>query len=191
MVSAKNKIYISVSAFLLILALAYFFALSPIMHKLTDSAEKINLQKKSLSSVQSKIESLTQFKRNQAKYMPIIEKMESCFIKKDAPVNFIEFLETEASSSNLLIDISPAANYFQKDKKTSWEESNFDLKVGGDFTSCLKFIHKLETAPYLIDIQKISIDSVNSKNPPSQTFSKEADNEEAVALISIKAFSKP
>ena len=116
------------------------------------------------------------FNDNFKRYQSDLEKIERLFVDISEPIEFIKFLEQEATSSGLSIEIAPPV--LREKGDNPWASFDFDLTLNGSFPDIVRFVDRLEAGPYLIRPLVVSVreDSV--------------EKDTIVAVISIKVYAK-
>jgi len=95
-----------------------------------------------------------------------LEKIDDLFADPEVPIEFINFLEKNAGKSQLSIEISPMA----KKETEPWPSLSFQISTVGSFSNFLKFLEKLETGPYLIEISNLNVKKITEKELRSEKF---------------------
>ena len=176
MIPIKRKIYIALLCFAVVFGILIKFGILPSIEAIKRNSRALNLQKRALSLSQNQFKDLGDFKNDFSQYQAILEKVDRSFVDKEAPINFIEFLEREARNLNLPIEISPL-NITQK-KTDPWVPVAFSISFAGAFPDCLKFLERLEQSPWLIEISQLDIKRISEEKTGDVSFS-----------LTIKAFS--
>lgn len=185
MTSSKQKIKINIVAFSIIFVLAIIFGVSPSFSKLLAVSQNLSTQQGKLNFLEEQIKVLEDFQKSDLIYQQYINKLNSSFVWAQAPIDFIEFLEKEASKNNLQASISSVSNVSEKkgDRLTMIFQATFT----GDFPDAFNFLKKIEQSPWLIKIDQVSIDRADEK---SNLYEKEGLRVGQVGLrISFQAFS--
>jgi len=130
----------------------------PIFQGIKKSSQDFIFQKTLLKMYEVRDKSFSSLQSLYQKYQSDIKKIDGLFVKTEMPVDFIEFLEENASSSSLKININLASP--QKSKEFPWQSLGFRLSLSGSFPDFLKFLEKLESAPYLIKIISLDINNL-------------------------------
>jgi len=159
--TAKRKIYLTTICFLVIFALAVIFGILPLMSEIKKSSENLIFQKRALDLFQQQLMNLEDFQENYSFYQPTLERIEKGFVAAEAPVDFIEFLEREAQKSALEIEISPLI--LPLAKTDLWKNSGLRIMIAGPFSSCSRFLGRLEQAPYLLEIFQLNIERIKGE----------------------------
>ena len=183
----KNKINLSLIFFLILAIFLLAFLIYPLLKDIKNYSNEIISQKKEVSSLENKIEDLEEFRKNYAKIKPNLEKIETLLTNSEAPIDFISFLEKTSRDCHLTIKIVPAA--ITKKTEESWASLSFSIILTGSFPNFLRFLEKLESGPYLIEIQNLSI----KRLPETELKSKEFENlslGDIQASFLIKVFTK-
>ncbi len=123
----------------------------PLFKEIKRNSEDLISAKRTLISLQTEIENLEQFKEIYKTLKPNLKRMKALFANPKVPINLIKFLEKTGTDSEVLIEISPAS--FKKTGTDPWSSIGFQISLIGSLPNCLKFLEKLETAPYLIEVQ--------------------------------------
>lgn len=143
-----------------------------------DSRRLIGL-KKELSTFQNKRENLESAQKAYLSWQISLEKIDSMFIDADAPIDFIKFMEKTSRDCGLSSDISSNSSIAESD---SWSYLSFQISLTGRFENVLKFLEKVETAPYFITEDSLTIRDLSS--------SDEYDQGDVEAILEIKAYTK-
>jgi len=170
----KKKIYIIASAFFLIAMFLILFFIYPLFKEISKKSRELVTQRNNLLFLEGQFNEVEKFKKNYETYRPNLDKIDNLFVDSQNPVNFIEYLEETASASGIELKIS--APTILKEKTSLYDK--FQFSSTGGFSGTLKFIKNLETGPYLVQIQNISIGNIKD----SQTS--------VGANIAIKVFAK-
>jgi len=172
--SSKEKIVIfSVTFGVVVLALICFI-IYPLFRGIEKGSQELITAKKEFILSKDETERFDQFKEIYNKLKPDLEKIDKLFIDPEVPIDFIKFLEYTAGDSELLADISLT---LAKSAETDpWSSIGFRMILTGSFPNFLKFLEKIETSPYLIEIQNLSTKKLEEGN--------------IAANLVIKVFSK-
>jgi len=153
----KNKIYITTSIFLLSSLFLVLFFIYPLISEIVVKSNDIKSLKKDLFIIDKQFEEAKNFDKNYYDYELNFEKIDHLFVDAKNPVNFIEFLEKSAQSSLVSLQISSPS--IEADKS-----AGFQLSLYGGFQQTLAFLKKIESGPYLVEIQSLSMSSKTSEN---------------------------
>jgi len=140
-----------------------------------------NLGKQSLLLDRQK-ENFEDLNKDYRAYRASIDNIEAIFVDKEAPVDFIKFLEKISRDTDLEIKIS--ASNLSKSKTDPWPAIAFQLSGTGQAGAVLRFLEKLETGPYLTEILSL--------NFGQSVLGEQGVNEEksVKASLLIKVFAK-
>ncbi|MBZ9572050.1 hypothetical protein KJA15_01775 [Patescibacteria group bacterium] len=181
----KRKIYLSLAIFGIITILLIVLIIYPFFEEIKKNSKELISQKKRQISLQEEIKSFKEIESLYKTYQSNIEKIDDLFAEPEAPIEFINFLEKNAEKSQLSIEISPMA-----EKETGpWPSLFFQISTIGSFSNFLKFLEKLETGPYLIEISNLNVRKITEKElrvKRFETFSLSDTN----ALFLIKVLTK-
>ena len=155
----KRKIIIISIVFGAVTLSLIFFVIYPLLTGVKKNSQELILAKKELVSFKTKTEEFEQSKEVYRDLKTDLEKIDELFVNPDVPIDLIKFWRETAKDSGLLIDISPTS--LEASETVLWGSMGFRLSLIGSFSNFLKFLEKIETAPYLVEIQNLS--AKNSK----------------------------
>ncbi|OGZ69503.1 MAG: hypothetical protein A3D44_03750 [Candidatus Staskawiczbacteria bacterium RIFCSPHIGHO2_02_FULL_42_22] len=119
--------------------------------------------KNSTVELQMQNDEIERFKKNYNTYKPNLDAIEKLFVDPRNPVDFIEFLEDTAASSNLQFYVSLA-----KDAKLEANGIGFRISVSGNFFDIVRFTNNMEHGPYLISIKTVTLGQLSGKDEATQ-----------------------
>ncbi|MDD4989798.1 MAG: hypothetical protein PHW31_00610 [Candidatus Pacebacteria bacterium] len=184
--NAKQKIKIYFATFFLAALLLVFLGLAPLLSGLLKTSRELAAQKDTLALIEGQIAALEEFQKNNSAYQTNVQKIGAGFVSEEAPIEFIEFLESEARKQSLDIIVSSVKE--ASEKNSLRVTTIFQIAVGGPFPKCLTFLKRLEESPWLIKIDQANINRVEENNKPlSFKNLKEGD---VVLNLSFKTFSR-
>ena len=152
----KNKINLSIIIFLLLAILLVVFVIYPLFKEIKSNSEELVSQKKELATLEAKIDYLEKFKILYKNLEEILEKIENLFVNPEIPIEFISFLEKKAEDCQMTIQIAPSI-YKEEIEKDHWAYLSLQISTVSSFPNFLKFLEKLESSIYLIEIQNLNI----------------------------------
>ena len=183
----KKKITISIVFFLILSILFFALVIYPIFSEIKKSPQNFLSQKEKLLALEEKAKNLEKFKKILPEISPDLEKIDNFFVDPKVPVDFISFLEKTSQDSQLSLKIS--AGPIVKNEKDPWPSMVFQLSLVGSFPNLAKFLEKLQSGPYLIEIQNFTITSLSEAELKSKEFEKFSLGD-VKATLSIKVYSK-
>ena len=186
MILTKKKVYITLFIFSLLIGVLIRFGFFPVFQGLKESSQELLLQKKVLNLFQSQVGDLKNFQRDYSLFQPVLEKLQSSFIDKEVPIDFIEFLERETVKAGLSIKIFPFA--ISLSEKDPWLPVAFSISVGGVSSDYLRFLERLEQSPWLTEISQLNIERITERNARTKEFETLKVGDIYATLI-LKAFS--
>lgn len=182
----KNKIKLSLIIFLALSIFILILLVYPLYKNIKDNATELSFKKQDSFYVDNKLKNIEEFKKNYKEIGASLEKGESLFVKSEAPVNFIGFLEKASEDYDVPIKISPSAPV--KKINDPWYSIVFQLSASGKFPDIIKFIEKLESGPYLAQIETLNITRLTADNLKSKEFAGYSVGDVKISF-SIKAFA--
>ncbi|KPJ56062.1 hypothetical protein AMJ49_05815 [Parcubacteria bacterium DG_74_2] len=186
MMNLNKKIYISLSFFALAFLVFVFFIIYSLLNEIKKDSQDFVVQKNSIAELQTRKENFNKLKNFYKNYQKDLEKIDNLLVDSEKPIEFIEFLEESAENSSLSINVSTSA--LLKPETEKWNFSNYQLSLEGSFPNVLKFLEKLETAPYLIEISNLNIQKSSIESIKFKEYSTLERN--ALANLTIKVYTK-
>jgi len=131
------------------------FVIYPLLSGVKKGSQELVLAKKGLVSFETETEEFEQSKKVYGSLKTDLEKVDELFVNPDVPIALIKFWREMAEDCDLSIDISPVL--LEAKETAPWDFIGFRLSLIGSFSDFLKFLEKIETAPYLIEVQDLSV----------------------------------
>ncbi len=183
MSSNKKIIVISIVLGIISLGLIYFL-IYPLFEKVKEKSKEFVSARQELILAQGKTGEVGQLKKLYADLETDLEKTKKLFVDPEVPVNLIEFWEKTAKDSEISISISPIV--LKIEETDSWNSIGFQLVLVGSFPDFLKFLEKIETGPYLIKVQNLTV-----KKTGEREFGPEGNKLSLVNIgLLIKVFTE-
>jgi len=183
----KKKITISIVFFLVLSILLIVFVTYPLFLTIKKNSQDFLSQKQKLMVLKEKVKNLEKFKEILPEISPDLEKINHLFIDPKVPVDFIRFLEETTKDSGLFCETSPGQTI--KTEKDPWPSDSFRLILAGPFTNLSNFLKKLESSPYLIEVQNLNIARLTEAELRSSEF-EQLSLGDLKANLSIKVYTK-
>ena len=163
------------------------FFILPIFNEIEKNSIDLISAKNSMVTFNAQIAETGYFKNNYASYKTNLDMIDQLFVDPADPVNFIKFLEDTASGYQITSQISlPPSS--QNQNKTNQGFILFQLASKGSFSNVLSFVKMIETGPYLIEIENLTIQ--NSSDPSSGSSAPVGSLRKVEATFTIKSFTK-
>ncbi len=125
-----------------------------LLREIQDNSKEFIFQRKEFARVEASFENQKEMRNAYQKHESGLKKIETFFVKKSAPVEFIEFLEQRAGDCSLSIEISSLSF---KEPKGKWEVLNLQMSLEGEQQNFLRFLEQIENSRYLIEIEKLNL----------------------------------
>jgi len=159
----KRKIILIFIGFGVILLIAILFGIYPLLKGIKERSEQVSETKKEIISFDKNKGEGGQIEKIYKDLEPDLKKANQLFVDPEVPIDFIKFLEDTGKNSGVSVEISSGATSSLKEKtKEKWNSIEFQIKLLGYFPEILRFIKKIETGPYLIEIQSLNIQKSNT-----------------------------
>ncbi|MCX6758389.1 MAG: hypothetical protein NTX14_01645 [Candidatus Nealsonbacteria bacterium] len=153
--SQKNKILAALLFFsILFLAIAAVI-IGSLVYDIENIGSKLNEQDRDISVLNERIAKAKEFRVFRSQNEDELAKLEKTFVGADPPLDFINFLEDV--SRNCQVDSSISASAISKTEKDAFPSINFQVALTGTFSSAMKFLKKIESGPYLVEINSLAI----------------------------------
>jgi len=172
--SPKKQIVIFIISSILVSLGLIFFAILPTIRAIEKDAVKSNDILREIATILDRQKNLGDIEASCSVSDEDLLKSESVLISADVPISLISFFEKEAEAANLAVDISPVSSEELEDDL--WSFVSFRLSLTGSYVNFMRFFERVETAPFLIEIQNLSIKGLLAK--------------EVMVTFTIRAFEK-
>ncbi|MFH1036757.1 MAG: hypothetical protein V1756_01650 [Patescibacteria group bacterium] len=153
----KQKNYFIFGILILLISFLVFAGITPAFKLIQKNSGEFSSQRSLMILMENEMESLELIRENYQDYAPNLEKIDSLFINREAPIEFIRFLEKIASDNSVSIAITPSMA--EESVGQSWSEMYFQLSASGSSLHFLRFLDKLQNSIHLIEIKSISVQS--------------------------------
>lgn len=165
----KNKINLTIVLSFVLIVLFFLIVTQPTFKEIKNNSQTLISEKEKLLSLEDKTNNLENQKAIYETMKLNLGEIDDLLLNSDLPVEFFSFLEETADNSQIKIKISPIPG--GKTDKDIWPSLSFQVNLAGSFTNFLKFLEKIENAPYLISIQNLNINSSKEKGDTQSTLS--------------------
>ncbi|MBL7150148.1 MAG: hypothetical protein ISS84_00760 [Candidatus Pacebacteria bacterium] len=186
-----NKKIIFTSGILGIISLIFIFLIIyPLFNNIKKNSEVLISQKKELASLEGEIENLKNFEKIYQAHHQNLEKIDKLFIDPEIPtdiIKFVGFLRKIAEDSQIPIDISSPTPK-KEIAADPWPSITFQVSCEGKFSNFGKFLEKIETGPYLIEILNLNTRRLTEKELKPKEFEEFSLADSSISL-SIKVFT--
>jgi hypothetical protein len=151
----KNKVIITLFVLSAAMVLLVVFAVLPLFKAIIKNSRDVVSARQEIASLSAEMDNFALLESKYAEYNPVLEKIDNLFINEEIPVDFINFMENLASSSGVLVVVSPGpgASGFKSDLKSV----DFSAAVQGSFVDFSRYLEKLENSQYLIEVYGLSV----------------------------------
>ncbi len=182
----KNQINLFLAIFLAASTAIIVLLIMPAYQDIQQSSQEILMQKQELASLENKINNIEEFKANYKDINENLEKTNDLFVKSKTPTDFISFLETSSRDSQIPLEIFPSAA--KQEKNDKWKSMLFRTGSISPFSSFLRFLEKLESSPYLLEVQSLRVTKALESDLKAGDFENISLNDVKTNL-SLKVFS--
>ncbi len=152
--TTSNKIKISIITLLILSICFVVFLIYPLFQEIEKNSKAILTQKSALKTLETETKNLEKFKPFAERNKENLEKIEEMLLDPELPVDFINFLEKIAGESQISLKVSYLT---QKTNEGTWPAFLVQSNCSGLFSNFLRFLEKLESSDYLIEIQTLNV----------------------------------
>ena len=177
----NQKIYITLLIFALISLFLVIFGVWPLLEDIEKNSKELISAKNNIAILNAEISEIENFKSNYNIFKPNLEKIDQSFIDVNYPVDFIKFIESTASECGIDLEINLPSSDQQADAYFMLQ-----LSSEGSFSNILNFTKKIESGPYLIEIDNLTIQNSQAEGKTASDY----NNRNVTATFNIKAFTK-
>lgn len=183
----KKKIIIFSLIFGIITLVLINFVICSLLEGIKKDSEEFIAAKKELILSKGETGKFEQFKETYKELEPDLEKIDKLFVDPEVPIDLIEFWEKTAIDSELSINISPAL--LKALETDPWHSVGFQIALVGPFPDFLKFLEKIENAPYLIEIQNLIVKRLTKQELKSTKYEQFSPGDVNITLVT-KVFTQ-
>ena len=171
-ISSKNKIYLTSGIMILVTIGLWFVVISPAIIKIKSYNFDIHDKRVTLKILQKQKEQTDLLERDYKKTQEDTKKISQVFIFRERTLDFISLIENIASEYQISQEIS-----LEELGKSSGDIQKLTLQLNlkGDFINLIKYINKVETLDYYVDINSLNFSRQEggvSSNIVSSTYWK-------------------
>ncbi|MFH1385807.1 MAG: hypothetical protein ABIG65_02035 [Patescibacteria group bacterium] len=157
--SPKQKLYLTVGGFLIVFVLIFAIIIIPLIEKIRLSNAAIEEQKMAAEDFYQSWKNMASLKRNYEQIRDEIANQPT-FLPKNEALKFIMATEKMAQETGNRQNISAT-----KDSSTTVEATALKLQISlyGSFPNLLKFLVKMENAPYFNRFDSLQINRITAE----------------------------
>jgi ABC-type uncharacterized transport system permease subunit len=155
MMDFQKKKYIFWTSFVCLIFVLVFLVLIPLLNDINLKSKELVVAKNQAADLVEKSRVLLAWKNEYPNLEQGIKKIDSLYINADMPIDFLTFLEQNAEQSNLIVENTLLSSKKKAEGQIVYPQ--FKVSVMGPFPETLRFLEKMERAPYLIEIKSLSI----------------------------------
>jgi len=184
---SNKKIYLSTIIFGILSVSLIVFVIWPLFREVRTTSQNLFLEKNKIVYLSKEKENLQNIEQSYKAHQPDLDRIENLFIEPSVPIELINFLEKVAISSQVKSEISSMTQ--NTGKIDSWPSLSLQLSVTGSFANFSKFLDKLESGPYLIEVLNLSARQL-TKNELEAKELKNIPDADTETILSIKVFTR-
>jgi Tfp pilus assembly protein PilO len=186
----KNKFNLIVLILVLLNICLIVFGVYYTWTSINNISQDLISQKEKLINTDLEIQNIEEFKSIYPVIESDLQKASRLLSNYEAPVEFMKFLEDVSLECQVTTNIVALSASQAQEKQSIWPFLPFQIKSSGSFTNFYRFFEKIESGPYLIEIQNLRIDRINDKNINNQVNSDELSVGDVEATILINLFTQ-
>lgn len=185
-INPKREIRFAEASFLVLSVLLIFLLIYPLFQEVKRKFEELISIKKQQALLVERKEDIEEMKNIFVEHEENFEKMENLFIDSENPLGFINFLEEQAVKSKVYFKITSLG---PGKEQVPWPSLSFQIEIAGPFKNFSKFLERLESTPYLIQIVNLNLKRLGEREIKKEGF-KEFSLGDVQSFLLIKAFTK-
>jgi len=186
--SLVKKLIIPSLVFVIIIIILAVFVIYPLLKSIRESSNELVDIKEELIFSEDRFSNFDQMKKDYNLIKPELEKINNTFVDASIPINLIRFWEEASEGYDVVIDISPVSLKLGSQGDV-WESIAFQIIGAGSFPNFMKFIRKIESGPFLIEIKSLAIKKLSKSEIKSNRYSS-FSVDDVRGVLSIKVFTK-
>ena len=179
--SSRKKIYFWFLFFGGIFLFLIAFLIPKFLRKIQANSQELISLKSDLASFQKETKNLSKLSETYQNYQENLAKIDKIFIDPKLPIEFLDFLEKNAQISQLKMEKFPVSK-----PETEPPSLFFQISTIGSSPNFLRFLEKLENAPYLIDVLNLNVKKLTEGKIQSEGFSPQ----DVEATFLMKVYTK-
>ncbi len=184
--NSKNKIYIISITFGLITLILIVLFIYPLFKSIKNNSQELFSAKRELILLKNQIREIENFEVIYEDYQPNLARIDQLFIDPENPADFIQSLEKMAFDSGISMEIFPLILSKEESETELWLSVTSQLSSNSSFPNFLRFLEKLETTPYLLEVQNLVLRRLNERELGKEEYSLG----DIKAICLIKVFAK-
>ncbi len=164
----KSKIYFLLLFFLFTIFLLLFFTFY-LLREIKKQSQSLLSLKQNLAEKEVRLENIQNLKLAEKEIAQDLERIEKIFFNKEAPIDFINFLEKVSQDCEVVIEkISPLPSTKAPTPHFSYLE--FQMTGVSSFKGAVCFLRKLEFGPYLIQVLSLNLGKLTKEELKNETL---------------------
>lgn len=180
----ERTIYLILLIFFLVFAVLTFFLAVPLIKKISTFSQELVSLEKELRLLQVRKNELEKLQSEDAHFKENFAQIQQLFVNPENPIQFMNFLESNASELNLKIETS-----FPPLKEEEKGFLRIRLDLLGSYPHFCAFLERLENAPYLLEIEQLTVDKFSEDELKKEDYKDYTINDVRV-ILTIKALTK-
>jgi len=153
--TTNRKIFLTLVVSGSVALVLIFFIVYPLLRGIKKSSGELIAIRNDLIEISGQTGSLVQIKKIYEEVEPDFKKIDQFLIDPEVPIDLIRFWEKTAKDSEVSINIY--STVLKKSGNELWNSMGFQITLIGSFSHFLRFFEKVETGPYLVEIQNLNV----------------------------------
>ncbi len=186
MISVK-KIYPSLIIFTILSILLIAFIVWPLFKQIKEASQGFSSERNQIVYLSEEKENIGKIEKIYKTYESDLNKVGTLFFDPAVPINFINFLEKTATDTQVKMEISSMVK--QAPEKDWWSSLVIQVVISGSFNNASKFLEKIESGPYLIEVASLNAVSL-TKDQASAKNLEGIPSADTKTVLTIKVYTK-
>ena len=180
--SPKSKLILSVVSLIFLSLFLLLVLVWPTSSGIQKISREMMADKEKAANLEARVENTEDFRKFLEEKEGDFKRAEGILIDSEVPIEFIGFLEKVSQDSDIFFKISSGS--LNKGADDLWPSISFQVNASGDFSGLSRFLEKIESSPYLVEISNLAL------NQGGKAVGKEAPQGTLNAALSLKVFTK-
>lgn len=160
--NTKKKI-ISISLFFIILFLALIiFIIVPLIKEIKILSSDYKSNQEEIFLLENRLLAINKIENDYEEFLEdYTENIDLFFVDYEVPIEFIRFIESTASSSNILVKISSFSS--EEDKDNLLKFMNIRISAEGEFVNLMNFLEIIEKNSYFVETYNLEMKKISEE----------------------------
>lgn len=151
----KRTLYTLIAIDILFVVVFAFALMLPLIKSIRASVQLVATQREEFARVQILKDEIRRFKVFTERHGDDISAVRSSFVDPATPIDFVKFLERNASQGNVKLTVAPGVVKKESGNARSFLE--FQISGTGPYPGVITMLKNTERAPFMVSLSSVSI----------------------------------